>query len=113
MRRAIDGSLAVLRHGAAVQQDPAVIVHRLELHPDVEGIDRPAWEKVPDLAGSHDDFDPDRLAPSHDGVDLVQRREHFGGWRDAASPAPGKRRRFLADGKGTRELGTVGCGSRP
>ena len=59
-----DWSLAFVGDRSAVQQRASAIVDRLELHPDVERVNRSAGKEVADLARPDDDS---RCGPTRRG----------------------------------------------
>src|SRR5258708_39811787 len=57
MRPFFDRTLAVVLDLAAPEESLPLFIDRLQLEPDIEGLDRSAREKVPDLARSNDYID--------------------------------------------------------
>ena len=73
MRTRLDRSFPTVSHGAAVQQDTALVVDRFELDPDVEGVHGAAREEMTDLPGADDDLDPDGFSSTDRRRNLVER----------------------------------------
>src|SRR5262249_45655972 len=65
MRALLDGSLAVVFHLAAPEQDVIFIIGRLQLQPGVISVNRAAWEEVAHLPRAYDDFNHDGLAAAN------------------------------------------------
>src|SRR5205823_9347180 len=77
VRALLDRPTAAVLHAAAVEDCAAVLVHRFELDPYVEGIDGAAGEKMPDLPRADDHLDAHGVATAHAGAHLVERRDHL------------------------------------
>ena len=77
VRRGIDRATSAVCRCPAVHEDAPVVVHCLELHPDIEGIDSAAREEMTDLPGADHHLHPDRFVPSNHHRPDVERRGHF------------------------------------
>src|SRR5258708_36465663 len=74
MRPFFDRTLAVVLDLAAPEESLPLFIDRLQLEPDIEGVDRSAREKVPDLAGSNDYIDAHVVPAPHGSIHAAQRR---------------------------------------
>src|SRR5258706_11453691 len=74
MRPFFDRALAIILDLAAPEKLLPLFIDGLQLEPHIEGIDRPAGEKVADLARSNDYVDANVVTPPHGSIHATERR---------------------------------------
>src|SRR5258708_28381741 len=74
MRPFFDRPLAVVLDLAAPEESLPLFIDRLQLEPDIEGVDRSAREKVADLARSNDYIDAHVVPAPHRSIHAAERR---------------------------------------
>ncbi len=105
MCTAIDRSLPApqIGHEAAPEQDLSLIIFSLEFNPDIKRVHRPTGEEVPDILGSDNHIDSNRLSPLDLWRHPVNRGDHGPRFRVAGSSAHCETH-LIAFGKATGDL---------
>src|SRR5438046_8517357 len=67
----LDRTFAIVFDFAAPEEYLAFFISSLQLEPDIEGVHRATWEKVPDFAGTHDHVHAGIIAAADGGVSAI------------------------------------------